>query len=279
MRKTFVILILLSFLFSCAEKKKKHNEEKSISELQDEYEKFDPIAYVSNPAKTDTLCISEINKAKSDIENEGIVFTQAVGFLFGHNRYEKELEKLCEEKGLKYDIDLIGCVVFEGQTQGCYGAYMDKVLSEKYGSDFKKNMHRKADSIFLENAIKNKIAIEYWDCDERPRLPNEKERTSDYIPYLSVYNIDIKENKKENGGWPFFDVGFIVEKDSTISDFHIRNYVAELESNEKYKTQLFELAKEHLKEKYPLWIPGTINGVQVRTDNNVRIFLKKVIRQ
>lgn len=274
MRKTFVILILFSFLFSCTEKKKEHNDEKSISELQDEYEKFDPIAYVSNPAKTDSLCISEINKAKSDIENEGIVFTQAVGFLFGHNRYEKELEKLCEEKGLKYDIDLIGCVVFEGQTQGCYGAYMDKALSEKYGSDFKKNMHKKADSIFLENAIKNKIAIEYWDCDERPRLPNEKERTSDYIPYLKVENIKIKRGDKQHNDWPFFDLGFIVEKDSTISGFYSRNYVSNFKENQVIEKELFEIAVKHIKKNYPIWVPGIINGIQVRTNNNLRIHLK-----
>ncbi len=279
MRKTFVILILLPFLFSCSEKKKEHSDEKSISELRNDYEIFDPITYVSNPAKTDSLCISEINKAKFDIENEGIVFTQAVGFLFGHNRYEKELEKLCEEKGLKYAIDLIGCVVFEGQTQGCYGAYMDKSLAEKYGTDFKQIMHKKADSLFLSNVLKNNTAVQYWDCDERPKLPSENIRTSDYIPYLSVYDIDIKENKNEYGGWPFFDVGFIVEKDSTTTNYYIGNYVAELESNEKYKTQLFELVTKHLKEKYPKWIPGSIKGVPVRTDNNVRIHLKKVIKQ
>lgn len=281
MKKTFVILILafFFFFFSCKEKKKENNDGVSISKVQEEYEQFDPIAYVSNPVETDTLCISEINKAKSDIENKGIVFTQAVGFGFGHERYEEELIKLCKEKGLRYDIDLIGCVVFEGQTQGCYGAYMDKILAEKYGTDFKQIMHKKADSLFLSNVLKNNTAVQYWDCDERPRLPNENIRTSDYIPYLSVYEIDIKENKKEYEGWPFFDVGFIVEKDSTTTNYYIRNYVAELKSNEKYKTQLFGLVTKHLKEKYPKWIPGTINGVAVRTDNNVRIHLKKVIKQ
>lgn len=274
MRKTFVILILLCFLFSCSEKKKEHNDEKSISELRDEYEKFDPIAYVSNPAKTDSLCISEINKAKFDIENEGIVFTQAVGFLFGHNRYEKELEKLCEEKGLKYDIDLIGCVVFEGQTQGCYGAYMDKVLSKKYGSDFKKNMHKKADSIFLENAIKNNIAVKYWDCDERPRLPTENERTSDFVPYVKVEHIKIKEGDNEYNDYPFFDLGFIVEKDSTITGFYSEHYVPNFKENEIIRNQLFDVAVKHIKNNYPVWVPGTINGVQVRTDNNVRVHFK-----
>lgn len=277
MRKIFVILILISFLFSCTEKKKENKDEKLISEVQDEYEQFDLITYVSNPAKTDSLCISEIDKAKSDIENKGIAFTQEVGFGFGHERYEKELIKLCKEKGLRYEVDLISCIAFEGQTQGCYGAYMDKILAEKYGTDFKQLMHQKADSLFLFNVLKNNTAVQYWDCDERPKLPNENIRTSDYTLYLNVY--DIKENKGKNGGWPFFDIGFIVEKDSTTTNYYIKNYVAELESNEKYKTQLFELVTKHLKEKYPKWIPGSIKGIPVRTDNNIRIYLKKAIKQ
>lgn len=141
MKKTFVILILLTIFISCVEDKKQPIAEIEDSNLENEYVEFDPIKYVSNPEKTDTLCISEINRTKDEIKTNGIAFTQEAGFLYGHNRYEKELEELCKKYGLNYEIDLIGCVVFEGQTQGCYGAYMDKVLADKYGLDFKKQMH------------------------------------------------------------------------------------------------------------------------------------------
>lgn len=275
MKKTFVILISLTILNSCVENKKKSIGEIEVSNSEKDYVEFDPIKYVSNPEKTDTLCISEINRAKNEIEKNGIAFTQEVGFLYGHNRYEKELKELCEQKGLNYEIDLRGCVVFEGQTQGCYGAYMDKIIADKYGADFKKIMHKKADSIFLQNVIKNNTAVYYGDCDERPKLPSEKSRSSDYIPNVEVENLDIKEDKSEYGGWPFFDVGFIVEKDSTINSFYINYFFEGLESNKKYKNELFELAKNHLKKNYPTWVPGIINGTQVRTDNNVRIHLIK----
>src|SRR5690625_1589245 len=79
----------------------------------------------------------------------------------------------------------------------CYGAYMDKVLADKYGLDFKKQMHKKADSLFLENVIKNNLAVYYGDCDERPKLPSEKSRSSDYVPNVIVENLDIKEDKSE----------------------------------------------------------------------------------
>ncbi|WP_273566293.1 hypothetical protein [Maribacter halichondriae] len=275
MKKTFVILISLTIFISCVENKKQPVAEIEDSNLENEYVEFDPIKYVSNPEKTDTLCISEINRAKDEIKTNGIAFTQEVGFLYGHNRYEKELEALCKQNGLNYEIDLIGCVVFEGQTQGCYGAYMDKVLADKYGLDFKQQMHKKADSLFLQNVIKNNLAVYYGDCDERPKLPSEKNRNSDYIPNVKVENLEIEEDKSEYGGWPFFDVGFTVERDSTINSFYINYFFEGLESNKKYKNELFELAKNHLKKNYPTWVPGIVNGTQVRTDNNVRIHLIK----
>jgi len=273
MKNIVTILILLITLCSCSNKKKEQTMEKTNEELIENERIFNPVTYVANPEKTDELCISDINKAKADILKNGVVFTQAVGFGFGHKRYEDELKKLCKEKGLKYEIDLTGCVVMDGQTQGCYGAYMDKTLIEKYGENFKKEMHEKADNLFLKNAIENNIAVYYGDCDERPKLPNRNSRYE--IRSLTVTNIDIQEDKSDYGGWPFFDVGFTVEKDSTISNIHINSWVANLESNEKYKVQLFQLVTKKLKKDYPTWIPGRINGIQVRTDNNVRIYIER----
>ena len=105
--------------------------------------------YVLNPDSNDSLCINNIKRAKEDISKGKIVFTQQVGFLFGHLRYEAELKLLCKEEGLYYEVDLITDVIFEGQTQGCYGYYMDNIIKEKYGDDFKSKLHKKADSLSL----------------------------------------------------------------------------------------------------------------------------------
>lgn len=231
--------------------------------------------YISNPNSDDTLCINEIKKAKEDVSNGKVVFTQQVGFLYGFIRYEKELEQLCKEKGLVYEVELISDVIFEGQTQGCYGMYMDKIIEEKYGANFKEMMHQKADSLFLENIQKQNEAVQYWDCDERPRLPNEKERKNDYLCTIFVKDINIKKSNEQYGGWPFFDFGFTIEKDSTISRFYIGSWVPELEENDKYKDTLSIITAQYILDNYPIWIPGKIDGEIVRTENNVRIFLKK----
>ena len=263
------LLILLTFisLGACSQV----NQKSSMSER----EIPERIQYVMHPKAGDTICNSEIERAKKDLERGKIVFTQKAGFLFGEIRYESELKELCKQYGLVFEFDLMGCMAFEGQTDGCYGDYMDKVIIDKYGIGFKETLHKKADSLFLVRTLSENKPVQYWDCDERPRLPSEKERTSDYLPSIVVDKPDIIENLSNGSGWPFFDLGFIVEKDSTISGFYIRTFVAQLKQNEKYKDELFEIAVNYLKTNYPTWVPGKIKGIPVRTDNNVRIFITK----
>ena len=243
-----------------------------ISDPQDYSEMID---YVNNPDQDDTLCLADIKRAKEDLEKGKVVFTQTMGFLFGHIRYENELRQLCRKNGFYYSVDMISDVVFEGQTQGCYGAYMDNILIEKFGTGFKEKLRAKADSLFLAKANTQNKTVQYWDCDERPRLPNEVKRTDDYLTTIKVNKLDIEKDESAYGGWPFFDLGFIVEKDSTISGFYISNFVPHLDKNEKFKTDLFKLAVQELNENYSKWVPGTIKGIPVRTDNNVRIFFEK----
>lgn len=223
--------------------------------------------YVLNPQLDDSLCRNDIKRAKDDIAKGKIAFTQQVGFLFGFLRYEDELKLLCKEAGLYYEIVFLSDVVFEGQTQGCYGFYMDNMITEKYGDDFKPKMHKKADSLFLVNVNSKNKAVQYYNCDERPRLPNELKRTDDYLP-----DITIEEPKiNPKNGWPFFDIGFIVEKDSTITNFYLESFVAQRKRYEKYKDELYNVVVKYIQENYPVWVPGKVLGIPVRTDNNVRI--------
>lgn len=230
-------------------------------------------SYITKPNVVDTTCILAINKAKTDIANGKIVFTHDYGFLFGDIRYENELRQLCRKKGLIFDYDLISDVVIEGQTEGCYGAYMDKVIAAKFGSNFKAFLHKKADSLFLLKTTKNNRTVQYWDCDERPRLPKEKKRSTDDLPIIHIDKLAIVES--DSGSGPFFDLGFIVEKDSTVSNFHIRSWVPRAKTNEKFKPMLYEIAVDYIETKYPKWVPGKVLGVPVRTDNNVRIYFVK----
>ncbi len=92
---------------------------------------------------------------------------------------------------------------------------------------------------------------------------------------IKVNNLNIVKDESEYGRWPFFDLGFIIAKDSTISEFYISNFVPHLEENEKLRDDLFKIAVQELKTNYSRWIPGTIKGMPVKTDNNVRLFFTK----
>lgn len=237
---------------------------------QEEVEIFDYDAdmrkYVLNPHFGDSLCRNDIKRAKEDIAKGKIAFTQQAGFRRSL-RYEEELKQLCKAAGLYYEIDFMSDFILEGQTQGCYGYYMDNVISEKFGDDFKSKMHKKADSLFLANVTKQNKTVQYWDCDERPRLPNESKRTDDYLPDITI--SEPKINAKH--GWPFFDIGFIVEKDSTITNFYLGGFVAQRKRYEKYSNELYNIVVKYIQENYPVWVPGKVLGIPVRTDNNVRI--------
>ncbi len=264
--KYLLIALPLVIMISCA-------TSRTEQQLKQK-ELLDRIKYVKNPKKKDKLCVSEINKAKQDVAKGKIVFTQKFGFGTSKLRYEKELTQLCQQYGLEFDIDLIGCVIEKGQTQGCYSDYMDKIIIEKFGIDFKEKLHKRADSLFLVNITKEGEVVEYWDCDERPRLPNENKRTGDYLGTIAVAGLEIVKNDLGNPDYPFFDLGFIIEKDNTVSNFHIRSWVAKQDKNEKMKEKLYQLAIDYVKNKYPQWIPGKIAGIPVRTHNNVRIYFR-----
>lgn len=232
------------------------------------------IQYVIDPNPNDSTCISGIQKAKNDISQGKIVLTETVG-LNGVIRYQKELIELCRLNGIEFRFIPAECIYREGQTEGCYSDYMEKVIIDKFGLGFKEELHKKADSLFLIVTESENNIIQYYDCDERPRLPYEIERLDDFIPEIIISKPNIKEKKGDDGGWPFFDIGFIVEKDSTISGFYSNHFVAQLQVNEALKKELYLIAIKHIKETYPLWVPGKINGAPVRTDNNVRVYFTK----
>jgi hypothetical protein len=64
-------------------------------------------------------------------------------------RQEKQLRELCNSTSLLFDYELFSCVGVSGQTSGCYGLYMDKIIAQKFGKNFKENLLKSADSIYI----------------------------------------------------------------------------------------------------------------------------------
>jgi hypothetical protein len=79
------------------------------------------LQYVDSLNSYDTLCISNVAKAKKNIEEGKLYFIHSAGFLYGRLRSEDELKKICKNLKLTYEIQLISDFVYEGQTDGCMG--------------------------------------------------------------------------------------------------------------------------------------------------------------
>lgn len=265
-------LFLILIFFSISAYSQNDVEDIEEEEIVDE---IDIYKYILNPDSKDSTCISDIKMAKEDVSNGKIVFTHPVGMCSGDLRYEKELRILCAKYRLYFETSLFGDIIEDGQTQGCYGYYMDNIIKEKYGSDFKSKLYKTADSLYLVNVIKYNKVISYSDCDKGPMVPGQSEYVGTFSPIIKISKPNIKEEKRKHGGWPFLGIEFIIEKDSTISNIQLSQFVAEHKENIKYKKELYDIALKYFKEKYPIWIPGKIEGIPVRTKNKIRFYFEK----
>lgn len=262
--RNITILILTLLLFACGQKKSndKTTEIVTIDRPEEQLEK-----YISKPATTDSMCLKDIAKAKNDIANGKLVFNTPMGFGTHQLRQEKQLRELCKTYNLLFDYEMFGCVVYEGQTEGCYGAYMNKAIKNKYGKGFKEILLAKADSIL----IANNDTIAYYLCDKRPQISGK----DDYNTTLEAkvpekLNKQLKANKE--GQLPFMDIGFYIDKSGNASGYFLNYFMdADNKSNQKFKDELFKIGVEQLKA-IKHWETGIVKGQKINTENNVRVY-------
>jgi hypothetical protein len=232
--------------------------------------------YLLNIGAGDTTCGNAVKRAQIRARDT-IDFVISFGMGSLGLRYEKELAALCRKQGLTYQLELGNCIYIEGQTDGCYKDYMDFMLREKYGRDFKIGLHHKADSLFLINAANDTIIS--WDCDKEPTCIGKNVDTAEGID-LPVA-LPLKERRDDwmsRDGKPtftvyrsFMDIRFVIDKKGNVSNFHLSDFIPARKENEVYKERLFELAKKEIKKNYSKWHPGEINGVPLNTFYFLRV--------
>lgn len=228
------------------------------------------IAYAKDPSWSDQLCRQDVAKAKRDIKEGKVVFTQKFSFGTRPYRFEEELINLCQSHGLTFDIELISDFS-TGETQGCYADYMDGIINERFGREFKGKLLEQADSLFIKNTILDKRLVESWYCDEAPYLTNKAHQKNDVNFSLFVSDIPFEKDSTDNK-WPHLDLSFIIEQDSSVGNFSIAYYAPSTERNKQFEQVFFERGIEYIKTIHPIWVPGTVADVPVRTGHNVRIF-------
>ncbi len=265
----FVFIIL----FSCNKKIDQEPYKKSEDDLElvtIEYKSEDPV-YLKNPEKSDTMCINAIERAKIDLKNYEGIFTQATCFGCKSEPYISETKKIVKSKGFKFHIEDFGCVIFEGQTEGCYSGYVNMIMKDRFGQGYYQDILDEAKENFIFNLVKNDSIISNYALreDERPKLKSQKIELIDegIMPTIQTeFPLKIKSNTSL-----FLDLRFVIGKNGNVSNFMVDNWVNVYPENEKYRQELIDKAIEELKIKYSNWIPGRYSDNIVRTENLLRV--------
>lgn len=235
-------------------------------------EKF--LNYIEHPDAIDTTCSGDLRRAEKAFAEGKLSFSLYVGQGLG-GRYQEELEKLCMVQGLTLHRVVSGCLLFPGQTNGCYGAFMDKKIMERYGKNFKCQLINKADSIFLANTILNDDAVYRYFCDTLPVLPSKFYGNRYMILFKNgkPYELLVKDGPMET---PNFQMEIVIEKNGTISRLSKadQDKLPYMPPNYFWlKDEVVDQIFDFIKKEYTSWKPGQIKGVPVRTIFTMNIFI------
>ena len=260
-------LTFLFFLFGCKKQEEKPNivDEPKIVKIPNCLDE----KYLANPPKTDTMCIKDIEKANRDVEKYSKLYVKTICFGCDDKPFETELEEVLKAKKIKQVIQDIGCVVYEGQTQGCYRATIESEMKKMYGENYFAELEKEAEKKFIKNINDNDKIVSVYDLEdnEKPKIktPNIYIE-SDYYTTVAV-DFPVKLQPYQN---LFVDITFIVEKNGTISNLSVSNWVSG-GLDKKYKKELISKALEKLKMEYNNWNPGKYKGNIARTENTLRV--------
>jgi len=227
--------------------------------------------YLNNPDKTDTLCINSITKAKKDLTRFKGVYVLTICLGCEIPVYLNELEEILKERDWAFETDEIGCVIHEGQTQGCYKGYINEQMIEKFGSDYSEAIEKEAENRFLQKVQDQDKIIYYLDLEEREQPVYKGKGTALengtlYITVPSTLIPNVEDVKMA--------ISFIVEKDGTQTHFKLEHWFPEAKELELLKEELQLKALETIRKEYYHWSSGTYKKHKVRSKITLDIQFK-----
>jgi len=267
----FIFFIIFISTISCKKDQKISNtSEIDRTKIVKPLPPLDYEKYMRNVPKTDSLCNGEIEIVKNDLLKYDGVYVHTICFGCDFKPYEEEIKEVLKRKKFKLGIQDLGCVIYDGQTQGCYRAYIDLKMKAKYGENYRSEIENEAINILIKNiSINNKI-ISIYDLEpnEKPKILNPKIVIES--DYYTTIKTDLPINRKSMHHL-FTDINFIVEKDGTISNLKETNWVNEKGIDKKYKQDIINLTLSTLRKDYNNWKPGTYKGNKARVENTLRV--------
>ena len=225
--------------------------------------------YILAPDAEDYTCLDDIQRAKEDISKGKIVFTTPCSLFDCTLRQEKYLKQLCSTYGMEHQYEMFSDIIEVGQRQGCYGAYMDLQIANKYGKQFKENLLRKADSLL----VVHQDTIGAYLCDELPfALDNVSKNEEVFVVIPDLLKQEFKVNNKEH--FDFVDVYFYIDRFGFASGYHLKtNDPLYPNCHSSVPVELLEIAILRLM-RIQQWKPGKIDGHKMNVKHSIRVYLK-----
>ena len=266
MRVTLSILLFIIILKSCQSVDSKKTVTEEIIPSPEEVLRD----YVKKPKASDRFCKKDIVRAKEDLKKYGNIYVTTYCFGCESLPYEQEITEYATGKGFKVISYGFNCVIMNGQTQGCYKAFIDLKMEEIHGKDFRQKIEIAAEKLMI-NKLKNNdrvLSINDLNDDDKPKLILETDLTRHgHIPVIKT-GLPLKFDRDK---YPFMDISFIIEKDGKISNLTNENWLDGYKENKKYRKELESMAKKEILNNYNEWVPGKYKNTVGRIKNNFRV--------
>jgi hypothetical protein len=249
--------------------KDKNPETKSVDEVIPNPQEF-LRDYVKNPNINDRICNDDIERAQKDLEKYKNIYVRTSCFGCKFLPYEDEILEYTAKQKFKVINYNFSCVIIDGQTQGCYKAFIDLEMENVHGKNFRQKIEREAEKLMIENIKNHDKVLSVFDLPEsdKPHFTKEDNLIKQgYIPTIKT-GLPLKNAKRNS---IFMDISFIVEKNGKVSTLKNENWVNEAAENEKYKSELEIIAKDTILVHYNNWKPGKYKNTIARVKNYFRV--------
>lgn len=265
----FLFVLILFLSISCKKENNPELNSKKTEIIKLVSNKSNDPKYLLNPTKSDTMCIAAIERAKTEINANSKLFIKRICLGCRSKAFDSEIETVLKKKKIKLVFEDIDCVIYNGQTQGCYSGYIELKMKELYGENYFYEIENEAEKLFIQNIVEKDKIVSIYDLDdkEKPKIINQKVTIEDdyYTTIKANFPFKIKSYKSL-----YADITFIIEKNGTISNLLVSNWVNNA-VDEKFKNDLIAKAIITLKKEYNHWNPGKYKTNKVRTENTLRI--------
>lgn len=235
---------------------------------------------------SDTTCLKEIKKAKTDLVSNKIVYCNYVGnIIWQPLRAEKEMDSLLQLRKIEYENESSPCVIDENKNYHCYCKYMQEQINLKFGDKFIDSLLYVADSLYILKNIgdtfDNNSDRTKWDIP--PLFPGDssydqanhsglQQAFNKLVKYPSGYKF---KNGESSGAMLKFHLD--TDKDGntkvTATEYLFWDYVTKQDDYNKQFYEYFKNLAVSLIENTK-WTPAQIKKLSVNSKSEIFVYLK-----